>query len=177
MIYLNTMELLRRHTSLPCGWNEVVVGYDFGILSVREIQDWIHAESSWGPAAEEAAKLEGQDLLRFESCLWAAYAEAMETGVPRPGHLQWTLAQDLWRITLLKEVLDWSLSEGEFGEAIETIFNRMGCPEDMLGFLKLSRGWAGRPASADHPAVAAFIHDLENRCLLQSNCWITLAAS
>jgi hypothetical protein len=171
MIYLNALELLRRHTSLPFSWCEVVVGYDFGILSAREIQDWIRSTAPLGEEAEKVVGLEGSDLLRFEASLWAACVEATGVRVPRPGHLRWALAQDLWRTALLKETLTWQLSDQEFGEAIETIINRVGCPDDMFGS---GCAWAKRSVSSDRAAVEAFVRNLENK---QEGRWISLAAS
>lgn len=177
MIYLNALELLRRHIPLPFGWCEVVVGYDFGILSIREIQDWVCSMTPLGPEGEKVVGLVGPDLLRFEESLWAACVEATGARVPRPGHQRWALAQDLWRTALLKEALGWPLDDLEFGEAIETIINRVGCPEDMLGLLKTGCAWARKTASADRSAVVAFVGDLESRFLPQESDWIALAAS
>ena len=177
MIYLNALELLRRHTPLPFGWCEVVVGYDFGILSVREIQNWIHAIPGHGAEAAKAASLEGPDLLRFEETLWAACTEATGKRVPRPGHQRWAVAQDLWRLALLKEILCWPLDELEFGEAIETIITRVGCPEDMLGLIRTGCAWTKEAVAADRPAVAAFVRGLERRFLPEECKWMALAAS
>lgn len=177
MICLKALELLRRHTSLPFGWCEVVVGYDFGILSSREIQDWVRSTTPLEPEAEKLAGLKGADLVCFEASLWAACVEATGTRVPRPGHQRWALAQDLWRTALLKEALAWPLDDLEFGEAIETIIDRVGCPDDMLGLLKRGYAWEKKPVSADRAAVAAFARNLETRFLAQGSAWIALAAS
>jgi hypothetical protein len=174
MIYLNALELLRRHTSLPFSWCEVVVGYDFGILSAREIQDWIRSTAPLGEEAEKVVSLEGSDLLRFEASLWAACVEATGARVSRPGHQRWAHAQDLWRTALLKETLTWQLDDQEFGEAVETIINRVGCPDDMLGLVKSGCAWAKRAASSDRAAVEAFVRNLEDK---QEGQWISLAAS
>lgn len=177
MIHLNALELLRRHTSLSFGWGEVVAGYDFGILSVQEIQDWVRSTAPLGPEAEKVVRLEGPDLLRFEESLWAACIEATGTGVPRPGHERWAIAQDLWRTALLKEALGWPLDDQEFGEAVETIISRVGCPEDMLGLVKTGCAWAREAVSADRAAVEAFVRRLEIRFLPAENMWAALAAS
>ncbi len=170
MIFLNALELLRRHASLHFGWYEVVVGYDFGILSTREIQDWVRSTALLGPEGEKLAGLEGADLICFEASLWAACVEATGTRVPRPGHQRWALAQDLWRTSLLKEALAWPLDDLEFGEAIES-------PDDMLGLLKRGYAWAKQPALADRAVVAAFVRNLETLFLAQKRAWIALAAS
>lgn len=177
MICLNALELMRRHTSPPFGWCEVVVGYDFGILSIREIQDWIRSMTPVKPDAERAASLEGPGLLHFEASLWAACAEATGARVPRPGHERWALAQDLWRLALLKETLSRPLDDLAFGEAIETIIERVGCPEDMIGLLNAGYTWTRKAAIADRSAVEAFVRNLEKKCRLREGEWCTLAAS
>ena len=177
MTYLNALELLRRHTSLPFGWAEVVVGYDFGILSIREIQDWIRTTAPLGPEAERVIDLEGPELLRFEETLWAACAEATGLRVPRPGHQRWAIAQDLWRTALLRETLRWPLDDFEFGEAIETIIERVGCPDDMSDLLKTGYAWASKTVTAERSAVEAFVNNLEQRYLPQASDWLSLAAS
>jgi hypothetical protein len=177
MIYLNALELLRRHTSLPFGWCEVVVGYDFGILSIREIQDWIRSLALLGPEAEKVVSLAGTELLGFEASLWAAFVEATGTRVPRPGHQRWAFAQDLWRMALLKEVLAWPTDLLELGEAVDSIITRVGSPEDMLGLVKLGSPWAKQAAEADREAVEAFVRKLEGQFPAVEEEWFALAAS
>ena len=177
MIYLNALELLRRHTSIPFGWCEVVVGYDFGILSIREIQDWIRTLAPLGPEATRVASLDGPELLRFEGDLWAACIEATGTRVPRPGHIRWALAQDLWRTALLKEALAWPLDPTDFAETIETIIERVGSPDDMLGLVQGGSSWARKAAEADRTTIETFVEKLEQRFLPQGGTWLALAAS
>jgi hypothetical protein len=177
MILPNALELLRRHTPLPFGWCEVVVGYDFGILSIREIQDWVRTTAPRGPEAEHLLDLAGDELLRFEASLWATCLEATGTRPPRPGHRRWALAQDLWRTALLREALAWPLDEAAFGEAIATIIDRVGCPDDMHGLVRQGPVWTKRAASADRVAVEAFVARLEQGFLPREHAWLTLAAS
>jgi hypothetical protein len=176
MIYLNTLELLRRHAALPFSWTEVVVGYDFGLLSIHDIQDWVRLQPCSGPAAERLINLEGQDLLRFEETLWAACVEATGRKVPRPGHERWFLAQDLWRTSLLKEALAVYPDAADFAEAVEGIIDRVGCPEDMLGLLSRTYAWARQIVTANREEVMAFVGKLEAK-LLPEDDRIALAAS
>jgi hypothetical protein len=177
MIYLNALELLRRHTSVPFGWCEVVVGYDFGILSIREIQDWVRTLTPLGPEMAEVASLEGPALLRFEESLWAACIEATGVRVPRPGHQRWAWAQDLWRTALLKETLAWSLEPTDFAEAIEAIIDQVGSPDDMLSLLRTHRCGPQRSLSADRAAVESFVLGRESYLQPRGPRWVGLAAS
>lgn len=168
MIYLNALDLLRRHVPRPFGWCEVVVGYDFGILTVREIQEWVRTMAARGPEAERLANLEGQNLLRFEETLWAACGEGTGRKAPRPGHQRWALAQDLWRIALLQETLDAPLDAEDFSGTVETIIDRVGCPEDMLGLL--TRGFT-RALTADRGRVDAFVRNLQAKLFPDGDDW------
>ncbi len=176
MIYLNTLEILRRRAALPFGWTEVVVGHDFGLLSIRDIQDWACTQPCSGPAFERLVSLAGQDLLRFEETLWAACAEATGRKVARPGHERWFLAQDLWRTSLLKEALAVYPDASDFAEAVDGIIDHVGCPEDMLGLLSRSYAWARQVISANREEVVAFVGRLEAK-LLPEDDRIALAAS
>ena len=177
MIHLSALELLRQHAPLPFGWDEVVVGYDFGILSIREIQDWLRTVGPLGLEGQRTANLEGPELLSFEASLWAACSEALGIREPRPGLTRWARAQDLWRTALLKEALAWPLESADFAEAIETIRDRVGCPEDMHGLVKTGCAWAGTVASVERSAVVTFVEKLEHRLLPQDGDWLSLAAS
>jgi hypothetical protein len=177
MIYLNALELLRRHIPLPFGWSEVVVGYDFGILSIREIQDWVRSASTRGPEADRLAELDGEQLAHFEATLWAACREETGCRVPRPGHLRWARAQDLWRSAMLREVLGAPLAADDFAEAVETIIDRVGCPDDMSDLLKYGFARTCRTLSADRARVDRFVRDLEERLFPSGDDWPTLVAS
>jgi hypothetical protein len=41
--------------------------------------------------------------------------------------------------------------------SVELLYEQVGCPEDMLGMLKPSQGWAGIPATVDPTAVQRFL--------------------
>ncbi|HWQ07886.1 MAG TPA: hypothetical protein VN436_02220 [Holophaga sp.] len=177
MTHLDALDLLRCHAPISFGWAEVVVGHDFGLLSLAEIQAWVRSQPPLGPEARKLAALSGQELLRFEETLWAACVEATGTRLPRPGHRRWALAQDLWRTALLKEALLEPLDEAGFGEAVETIVDRVGCPEDMHGLLHRGQAWARTRARADRLAVMTFVAKLERSLLDQETGWRALAAS
>jgi len=177
MIAPNALQLFRHHAPLAFGWCEVVVGYDFGILTIREIQEWVRSMTCQGREAERLAGLDGPFLLRFEETLWAACREGTGKQVPRPGHQQWALAQDLWRTILLKEALQAPLSTEAFAEAVETIFDHVGCPEDMLGLLSYGSGRSSGVISADRAKVEAFVHDLEARLFPDGYGWSSRAVS
>lgn len=177
MTHQDTLDLLRRYAPCPFGWVEVVVGYDFGLLSPTEIQAWASSQAPFGPEALKLAALSGGGLLRFEETLWAACVEAIGARLPRPGHRRWALAQDLWRTALLKDALVKPMDEAGFGEAIETIVDRVGCPEDMHGLLRRGHRWARTTARADRPAVIAFAAKLERGLQEQATGWLALAAS
>ena len=138
------------------GWDEIVVGYDFGLLGVGEIQDWLRGRACEGPMGEALAALEGDRTLRFEEVLWAACGEA--TGkVPRPGGKRWAGAQDRWRVALLKDAMEAPLSPEALAVAVETIYERVGCPEDMLGLWKRPSPWEKKLGVADRQAIADFV--------------------
>jgi len=174
MIYFNALQLLRRHLPLPFGWSEVVVGHDFGILSIREIQDWVRTLPTRGREAERLAFLEAPEFLRFEETLWTACREASGGRVPRPGHRHWAMAQDHWRMALLKEILAAPLDAGGFANAVEAAIDRVGSPEDMLPLVQRSFHRTGWTVSADRAKVEAFVRDLEARL---APAWPALAAS
>ena len=179
MMNLDALDLLEleRHAPVTLAWVDVVVGYDFGILSPRQIQAWAGTRSPLGLAADKLVALAGEGLLRFEETLWAACVEATGMRLPRPGHRRWALAQDLWRAVLLKEALAGSLDEAGFGVAVEAIIDRVGCPEDMNGLIQRGHAWARTSTRADRSAVIAFVAELERRFLEQGYGWLASAAS
>ena len=177
MILLDARALFRHHAPLPFGWCEVVVGYDFGLLTIDEIQDWVRSVTFQGREAERLAELDGPDLLRFEETLWAACREGTGQRVPRPGHQRWALAQDLWRTVLLKTALQAHLSAEAFAEAIEAIFDHVGCPEDMFGLLSYGSGRSRGVISADRAKVEAFVRNLEARLAPDGYDWSSRAVS
>ncbi|BDU76947.1 hypothetical protein [Mesoterricola sediminis] len=140
------------------GWDEILVGHDFGILPPAEIQAWAANLPGRGPSAEALAGLTGPALLTFEAALWAAVREA--TGkVPRPGGRRWAQAQDHWRTALLQDALAAPLGAEALALAVETIYELVGCPEDMLGLWTRSAPWEKRPAQAHPEAIQAFLRD------------------
>ena len=48
------------------GWDEMVVGHDFGLLAPAEIQAWALGQGFQGPCCQRLAGLEGEGLSRFE---------------------------------------------------------------------------------------------------------------
>lgn len=158
MVIGNWLGLLERQSSVgtPIGWDEVVVGHDFGFLKPEEIQAWVKDQGFAGEACERLVTLGDAPREGFESHLWQASAEV--TGkAPRPGGCRWAKAQDRWRVALLKDVLAAPLSAEALGIAVETIYECVGCPEDMLGLWKRSDRWAKTPAAANLPAIEAFL--------------------
>jgi len=162
MVIGNWLSLLARQSShgAPIGWDEIVVGHDFGFLKPEEIQSWVRDQGFPGEACEHLASLSGAALESFEMALWLAAAEV--TGkAPRPGGRRWAQAQDRWRLALLKDVLEAPLGAETLGIAVETIYECVGCPEDMLGLWRRADRWAKTPAAAERSAIQAFIqhHD------------------
>ncbi len=174
MICLNALDILRRRAVLPFSWGELVVGHDFGLLSIRDIQAWVRSVPFRGPVSARLAELAGAELLRFEETLWAACAEATGRKAPRPGHERWSLAQDLWRTALLKEALATQPGAEDLAEAVEAVIDHVGSPEDMLGLVK--RQPTGT-RSADRHAIAAFVDRIEAKLLPPEDRWVALAAS
>jgi len=162
MVIGNWLGLLARQTvnAAPIGWDEVVVGYDFGFLRPEEIQSWVRDQDFPGEACQRLAVLAGPELLGFEAALWLAAADI--TGkVPRPGGHRWAKAQDRWRIALLRDSMEAPLSVEALGVAVETIYECVGCPEDMLGLWKQEDRWAKTPIAANRPAIEAFLRRQE----------------
>ena len=119
------ISLLARQSTTPIGWDEVVVGHDFGLLLPEEIQRWALEQGFQGPGCQELAALDGERLSRFEESLWAACAEC--TGkVPRPGGNRWAKAQDRWRVALLRDALEAPLSPEALAIVVESIFDWPG---------------------------------------------------
>jgi hypothetical protein len=155
------ISLLARQSATAIGWDEVVVGHDFGLLLPDEIQRWALEQGFQGPGCLELAALDGERLSRFEESLWAACAEC--TGkVPRPGGRRWARAQDRWRVALLRDALEAPLSPEALAIVVESIYERVGCPEDMLGLWQRHSPWQRRQGSADRTAIARFLRRCED---------------
>lgn len=140
----------------PVGWDDIVVGHDFGFLGPEEIQAWVKALDPEGPRCQELVALTGERTLRFEETLWAACGEA--TGkVPRPGGRRWARAQDRWRVALLRDALEAPLGLEALAVAVELIYEKVGCPEDMLGLWKRSDPYEKRQPVANRQAIVDFL--------------------
>lgn len=148
--------MFKRFNPGPAGWEDIVVGYDFSFLEPPEIQAWGREMGFQGEAVEALLALEGLALLTFEAHLWRACAE--QTGkTPRPGNLRWIAAQDRWRMALLKDALAMDLTPAALAKTIEVIYERVGCPEDMLALFHPAAAWTGKAPTVDLPAVDAFL--------------------
>jgi len=142
------------------GWDEIVTGYDFGLLGPGEIQGWLEGRGPEGPLGRELASLGPARAPVFEETLWAACEEA--TGkVPRPGGRRWAAAQDRWRVALLLDALASPLTAQALAVAVESIYERVGCPEDMLGLWRRYSPCERRPGVADRDAIAHFLQQRE----------------
>jgi len=139
-------------------WDDLVTGYDFGLLTAQEIQ--VEAPGL-GPAVQRMRSLHGLELFDFEASLWAACAEAMGK-TPRPGSTRWALAQDRWRRALLQEALAADSTAQQLARTVELIYEQVGCPEDMLAMLKPSLPWSGLPATVDPAAMKKFLDPAAN---------------
>lgn len=163
MVIGNWLGLLARQTmnAAPIGWDDVVVGHDFGFLKPEEIQAWVRDQGFSGEACGHLLALEGAALETFEMALWQASAEI--TGkTPRPGGRRWAKAQDRWRVALLKDVMEAPLSPEALGVAVETIYECVGCPEDMLGLWTRGDRWLKTATAANRPAIEAFVRRTED---------------
>jgi hypothetical protein len=140
------------------GWDEIVAGFDFGLLGRDEIQDWLRDTGPGGAFGQDLAGLGADRADRFETALWDACAEA--TGkVPRPGGRRWAQAQDRWRVALLRDAMEAPLTAQALAVAVETIYDAVGCPEDMLGLWRRGCPWEKRPSVADRNAIERFLQD------------------
>ncbi len=77
--------------------------------------------------------------------------------VPRPGELVWARAQDRWRLALLREALEADLTEPALAQAIESVYECVGCPDDMLGLWGRRAPWQGRSERVNFEALWAFL--------------------
>ena len=55
-------------TNAPIGWDEVVVGHDFGLVTPREIQRWALEQGFQGPRCLQLAALEELSEARDADC-------------------------------------------------------------------------------------------------------------
>lgn len=137
-------------------WAEIVAGYDFSLLQPREVQEWVRAKGCEGGACLRLLGLQGKELLEFEVRMWEACAECFGR-VPRPGDLAWFHAQDRWRRMLLRKALEADLAEPQLAQAIEAIYECVGCPEDMLGLWSRRSPWEGPSERVNFEALCAFL--------------------
>jgi hypothetical protein len=143
-------------TGEPIGWAEVVAGYDFSLLGIDEVRSWVRAQGFAGDSCLRLLALEGAELLDFEERMWEACGECLGR-VPRPGELVWAHAQDRWRRALLREALEADLTEPALAQAIESIYECVGCPDDMLGLWGRRSPWQGRSEQVHFEALSAFL--------------------
>lgn len=132
-------------------WEDLVVAQDFGLLHPSEILAFLGAGSLDRPLTR--AMLESQG--GFEQALWQACGEVTGT-VPRPGSKSWEIAQDRWRIVLLRHAQKLASHELELSTFIQDVYEHLGYPEDMLGLCQSS-------PSALPLKLQAFLKKLENR--------------
>ncbi len=154
----NWMALLQRQSQAnePITWNEMVVGYDFGLLKADDIQAWVRSHGFHGEACERLINLDGKGLQRFEETLWDACREC--TGkLPRPGGTRWSSAQDRWRMALIQDALQADLTSEALAIILESIWERVGCPEDMVGLWHSGAPWEKRKAFVDYEALHHFL--------------------
>jgi hypothetical protein len=156
MILNHWIELLKRQTPGPVTFDEIVVGHDFGLFSPPDIQTWVALQGFQGPLCSQVVELHDEGMECFEGCLWAACAEA--TGkTPRPGGHRWANAQDRWRVALLKDAMEAPLTTEALAVVVENIYEKVGCPEDMLALWTRPAPWQKRQPMADRAAIAAFV--------------------
>jgi hypothetical protein len=144
----------------PLGWDEMVVGYDFGLLAAEEIQGWARTLEGAGEAVAQLAALEGEAILGFERALWAV-VETVHGKVPRPGFRRWARAQDRWRVALLQDALEAPVSPEHLAVLVEAIYENVGCPEDMLGLWRGPVASGARDGDSDRARIQAFLRRRE----------------
>ena len=151
----------------PLGWDEMLVGHDFGLLAPEEIQAWVRARHEPGAACQALLGLEDEALAGFEKALWDAITEV--TGkTPRPGGQRWAKAQDRWRVALLKDAVDSPVSAEALAVLVEAIYEAVGCPEDMVGLWRMACAHTPVRPIADHGKIQAFIqrYDTQGSCVV-----------
>lgn len=169
MVIENWVSLLLRHTASfgPVTWDDVVVGHDFGFLTPHAIQSWAQTLPTKTPQVDRLVALADQELLGLEACLWAACTEA-SGHPPRPGGRRWARSQDRWRLALIKEALEDACTKDTLGTRVEEIYERVGCPEDMLGLWHISPAWRPCATRPHFEAIQRFIQRLERQVALVS---------
>ena len=150
----DALESFRTFLGEP-GWDDVVVGYDFGFLEPTQIQAWSASQGN-GPALATLRGLGGPGLRDFEARLWEACAEAAGK-TPRPGSARCAHAQDRWRLAILREALATEATLPLLARRVERLYEQVGCPEDMLGMLRPSQPWSGLPAAVDAAGILRFL--------------------
>lgn len=132
-------------------WEDLVVAQDFGLLHPSEILAFLGAGSLDRPLTRNMLENEGG----YEQALWQACGQVTGS-VPRPGSTNWEMAQDRWRLALLRHALGLAENETELSIFVEGVYEHMGCPEDMLGLCQSST--AALPLR-----LQAFMKKLESR--------------
>lgn len=150
------LQILQRHTPGALRWSELRVGLALGFLSVLELQAWLRVRGAGGPAEAKLLALPPVDDGAFEGALREACLER-EGRVAFPGDAAWQQAQDRWRLAWLRELLSQDHTPTTLGRAVEALFDQLGCPEDMLSFLRPEPKWRRLPPRVDPHAATAFL--------------------
>jgi hypothetical protein len=162
MSHTNMLTRLLQQTHDPIQWEDVIVGFDFGLLEKEDVLDWIHRQRQSGYAIQRMDPISGNDLLHFEVFLRVACEKDIGR-VPRIGNQAWMRGQDRWRIALLRDALEASPSEEALSKRVESVYASVGCPEDMLGLWSAPHYGDQRPHHAERKAVERFVQSLEER--------------
>jgi hypothetical protein len=67
------------------------------------------------------------------------------------------VAQDRWRKALLREALAEDLTEAALAAEVERVYDRVGCPEDMVGLWSYRAPWQEPAPGVDYRALSAFL--------------------
>jgi hypothetical protein len=154
------LNLLLRRTPGPIQWEDVIVGHDFTLLNDEDVLAWVDAHGVEGENTQRLKDLCEEDKPYFLKLLRGACQEA--TGrIPRPGSHAWTQGQDRWRIALLRDVLEAASSPEALATLVESVYDMVGGPEDMLSLWHAPTRWDTRPHFADPNRVEAFVQRLE----------------
>lgn len=150
------LQILQRHTSGAVRWSELRVGLQLGFISAVELQGWLRVRGVSGPGAASVLALPPVDDGAFEGAIREACQES-EGRVPFPGDTSWQQAQDRWRLAWMRELLSQDHTPVTLARAVEALFDQLGCPEDMLSFLRPEPSWRKLPPRVDPYAATAFL--------------------
>ncbi len=150
------IHILQRHTTGAIRWSDLRVGLQLGFLSALELQTWLRSRDISGPGIASLLALPPVDDGAFEGAIREACLES-EGHIPFPGHTAWQQAQDRWRLAWMRELLSQDHTPTTLARAVEGLFDQLGCPEDMLSFLRPEPKWRKLPSRVDPHAVSAFL--------------------